>query len=200
MRRILLLLPLITALCLPLMVMDGHARARPMNAKDFTDLCTQGTPSEVKAAIAGGADVNAYAKKEVENREVTSTALMAASAWSNLDVINILIKAGAKVNARDNEDKTALFMAAGNTDNPEVINTLIKAGAEVNARDQFGWTALIEAAARVNNTNPEVINALIKAGADVNARDNNGETVLMYAMRSNNTVAKDALVRAGARK
>jgi HEAT repeat protein len=78
------------------------------------------------------------------------------------EVIQGLIKAGAKVNAKCQKGWTPLMFAvvAGNQ---EVTKELIKAGADVNARNDFGDTALKYAKA------PEIKKILIDAGADANA-------------------------------
>ena len=54
------------------------------------------------------------------------------------EVVTLLIKAGADVNAKDKYGVTPLHRAAAYNENPEVITILIKAGADVNAKDSDG--------------------------------------------------------------
>ena len=89
------------------------------------------------------------------------TPLMIASFCGRLEVVKVLIQAGANVNATDKDGTTALMIASffGHL---EVVNTLIGAGANVNATYHNGDTALMAAS---DNGHLEVVNALIQAGA-----------------------------------
>ena len=66
------------------------------------------------------------------------------AAWSNEnpEVITVLLKAGAEVNASADYGETPLMRAAEKNTNPEVITVLLKAGADVNAKNNGGKTAL----------------------------------------------------------
>ena len=75
------------------------------------------------------------------------TPLMAAADYNpNPEVITMLVKAGADVNAQTRDGYTALMYAAGQR-NPEVITMLLEAGADVKAWDTLSMTALMWAAA-----------------------------------------------------
>jgi ankyrin repeat protein len=102
-----------------------------------------GTSQDVRAVLDKGADVNARGFHGM-------TPLIAAAAYNqNTEVILLLLKAGADIEARDTEySSTPLLWAAYNNQNPEAINTLLKAGADVNARGKDGGTALAAAASR----------------------------------------------------
>ena len=52
---------------------------------------------------------------------------------------DLLLQAGADVNARDEGGRTPLQYAAVLNSNPDVINLLIASGADVNARDEDDW-------------------------------------------------------------
>lgn len=69
--------------------------------------------------------------------------MIAASADNpNLEVITILLNAGADALARDNNGWTPLIYAASKTENPEVIVRLLRAGADAKAKNNKGYTAL----------------------------------------------------------
>ena len=85
--------------------------------------------------------------------------------WSRLFrrlLLDILIKAGANVNAQDNNGETALMQAAENN-LVDKVQVLVKApGILLEQRDNKDETALMKARARHL---PESIQALISAGA-----------------------------------
>jgi ankyrin repeat protein len=118
-----------------MLVMPAGPAAFGANNVNFFDLCSNGTPEEVKAALQAGADVNA---KDDDG----DTALMwCAENEHSLKTLSILIKAGADVNAKDNDGWTPLMFAA-KENTPEALNALIAAGADVNAQNNDGKTAL----------------------------------------------------------
>lgn len=63
---------------------------------------------------------------------------------NQIEVIRLLISAGADVNAKSNEGWTALIIAA-NSGCIEAIKLLLEAGADANAKDCWGDTALSRA-------------------------------------------------------
>jgi uncharacterized protein len=111
------------------------------------------------------------------------TSLHYAARHNHVDVAELLLKAGADVNAREANDITPLLMAISNN-NMDVANYLLTHGGNVNVQDWYGRSPLWEA---VNVRNLymhnatfkngidrapvlELIKALIAAGADVNVR------------------------------
>jgi len=85
----------------------------------------------VKFLIKAGANINAK-----DNNGIT--ALMRASRYGEVEVVKLLIEAGA-----DN-GYTALMEASDNN-YVEVVKLLIENGANINVKDKFGNTALIYA-------------------------------------------------------
>ena len=57
-----------------------------------------------------------------------------------LDAVNLLLQAGADVNARGPDDETALHLAAKALD-PRIVKVLVQSGAALDAKDKNGLTA-----------------------------------------------------------
>ena len=107
---------------------------------------------------------------------VDATGAVLGVAESHTDTAQVLLKAGADVDAKNVLGETALHRAASNG-HTETVEILLKAGADVNVEDDKSYTPLMGAAA-ANQT--ETVRALLKEGADVNARDKDGDTALAY--------------------
>lgn len=88
------------------------------------------------------------------------------------ELVELLVRFGAKVNAIDKHGNTPLILAAGAADD-KVLNALLIAGAEVNAANKEGQTALMEAA---ENDDLASVRLLLEHGAQVNAKNKDGDT------------------------
>jgi uncharacterized protein len=145
-----------------------------------------GTPEDVQAVINKGAKINAI-------RSEGTPLILAAAYNKNPEVIVVLLKAGADLNARDlNYGSTALHWAATYNTNPDVVSALLQAGADVNARNtREDMTPLIWAA--VKNSNPEIIHRLLEAGADATIRGKDGKSALDYARENEKLKDTDAI-------
>ena len=88
-----------------------------------------------KALIAGGADI------EARDRKAKATSLMAASMAGYLDVVKVLVEAGADVNSKGLGGGTALFGAAAKG-HRQVVRFLIDQKADVNTEFENGLTPL----------------------------------------------------------
>jgi hypothetical protein len=92
-----------------------------------------------------------------------STLLGIACSKNHLDMVRMLIEAGAPVNAPDSGGRTPLHIAATLGGDPKLIRLLIARGADVNAVDDRQWTPL--AASRHWSGRDAARAALIEAGA-----------------------------------
>ncbi len=161
-----------------------------------------GSPEEVRAAIAKGANVN------VTETSQGKTALMWAVQFNkNPQVTAVLLKAGANLEDKDlgaaiGEKRgpaygwTALMWAASSCKSPEVITLLVNAHANTRIKDSQGLTPLLVAAE--NNPNAEVVVRLVKAGLDLEAKDSAGYTALIKAASKNSPDVIIALLKAKA--
>lgn len=102
------------------------------------------------------------------------------------DMVELLVKRGANVNAKNKFNYTPLHKAVFNfvegkrkeKDCKKILNLLISNGANLNAQDNNGNTPLMTA---IQKTAPAKI--LIAKGADVNLANKNKETPLMLAAK-----------------
>lgn len=126
------------------------------------------------------------------------SALTVASYHGSLEVVRILIRAGADVNARDKTGGTPLLKAATVPDaenisellkiKAEIIRELLKAGADPSMQDNFGGTAWEQA---VINNQQELIDAF----GDVKGVK---ETQLIVAATTGNIPTAKQMIEEGA--
>ena len=102
---------------------------------------------------------------------------------SNPEVITVLMKGGADVNAKGVGGFTPLHFAALANGTAGITSALLAAGADVNARLDGGDTPL-HMAASTKQKNPDVILILLSAGAEANIKNEIGETPLDPASRN----------------
>ncbi|CAL1146637.1 unnamed protein product, partial [Cladocopium goreaui] len=120
---------------------------------------------------------------------------LANAAWEgHLEVVQVLLAAGASVEAKDSNGTRPLLIAA-QEGHLEVVEALLAAGASVKAKDYNGTGPLLIAA---QEGHLEVVEALLAAGASVEAKDYNGRTPLLRAAGNGHTAAVERLLAAGA--
>ena len=109
-----------------------------------------------------------------------STVLHRLAPLGRTDLMELLLKKGAPVDAKDMNGRTPLYEAAsmGVTG---AIGLLVSHGANVNAPDNYGDTALHQAAYRGHT---KAVEALLAAGADPSVRNDMGETALENVQHS----------------
>ena len=135
----------------------------------------KGNVEQVKKLLEKGANPNSYYFGAYDAREYYETPLLALMHYTEdgeqaLEIMKVLINAGADVNARNRSYSTALHY---NYTDIEKFKLLIQSGADVNARNMYGRTPLFGAGEKN-------IKLYIKAGADVNARDYEGLSALFH--------------------
>lgn len=145
--------------------------------------------SEVKMRISMGERVNAKDKSYDGN-----TPLHVAVENGNLEIVQVLLNAGAKTNSKNYEKRTPLMMLDEDA-SLELVNVLLRYRAKVNLADKEGNTALILASEWAN---AEILQALINSGANVNAINKEGRTALMNAAEKGDLENVKVLLGAGA--
>lgn len=129
-----------------------------------------GRSSELRALIGQGADVNALLEEDGEQ----VTPLRLAVRANNLEMVKILIEAGANPNS--DQESLPLHVAAFNG-NFDILRYLLSKGAALT-HPVTGWTALHSAA---SGGHIEIADYLIAQGVNINSQDEDGQTPLMYA-------------------
>ncbi len=107
------------------------------------------------------------------------------------DIVNLLLKEKADVNAKNKKGATPLHLAAQNG-HKDIVNLLLKEKADVNAKNKKGATPLHFAA---ENDHTYIVDLLLKEKADVNAKNKKGATPLHFAAKNGHTYIVDLLLK-----
>ena len=143
------------------------------------------------------------AVKELVERQVEgnasqpdgTTALHWATYWDRVDMADLLIAAGAVVNAANDYGVTPLALACDNGSGAMVTH-LLEAGADPNAARSTGETPLMTCA---RTGNLDAVNALLAHGAEPGTAESwHGQTALMWAAGEGHAEVARALVEHGA--
>jgi len=125
----------------------------------------------------------------------SKTAFVEAANNNRLEMVKVLLAAGANVNATNQHGDKALIRAARNN-NLELVKYLLTAGAKINATDVAGYTALMHASL---NGNLEIVKFLLENEANINTPTQfSGTAALALAFESGNTKLIDLLKSYGA--
>src|SRR3989338_5878505 len=119
----------------------------PDSVRDFLDVCT---PQEVQALLS-------------YSDEYGCSPLFLTSQYGRSSIVEILVKAGADLEAVDHHGGTSLLVAC-ESGHPSVVEILLKAGANIEAVDPAGNTPLSIASAYGHAS---VVEILCKAGANI---------------------------------
>lgn len=108
------------------------------------------------------------------------TPLHLAAAFSTPEAVDLLLKAGAKVDAvsKNPQNNQPLHAAMALGRNPETIKLLLAAGANPNATQTAGFTPIFSAATA---NRKDLAELLIGAGAHAQVRSDHGKTPADFA-------------------
>jgi uncharacterized protein len=170
----------------------AHAPATPSLVVEspVADAAMRGEMERVRTLLRGGADVNAAQGDGM-------TALHWAAENGDAPLAEMLLYAGANLEAVTRlGDYTALHLAS-RRGRSEVVSSLVDAGADVTAATTTGGVTALHFGARSGSA--PIVVTLIEAGADVDAVESmRGQSALMFAAAFGRTVVVRALLDAGA--
>jgi ankyrin repeat protein len=140
--------------------------------------CARGSKNETKRLLSR-ADVNF-----VNHDDDSRTPLIVAAAEGHLNIVKMLYKKSADVNARDDQDGTALN-AATDHNHLALASWLFEIGADFEAGGEDGRRALFKA---VYNCSKPMVELLLAKGVDINKhRGDDGFTILSAAIHASDT-------------
>lgn len=161
-----------------------------LTAEGFDFKSQEATKTLLAVAQAGDTDavreLLAVGTPIVGGEVKAESVLMAAASHGNVEMLRLLLGAGA--GAHDQRSKDIALMGAAYSGRPDAVELMLKEGADATWRDENGRNALFSA---VNTRNYEaeqedvdhaaVVRLLIGAGADPNTTDKDGFGPLMEA-------------------
>jgi hypothetical protein len=156
---------------------SSHQLSVATDAERLIEAIFAGDMPEVRAAIASGARLD-------DCGGTWGTPLMHAGAVADLELLQLLIEAGADPNARAAGDMTALITTADHVGMADkrarACALLVEAGANVDATTVRGRSALMIASELEQIV---VVRALLQLGASPSLSDRAGDTALTLARR-----------------
>ncbi|XP_014663141.1 PREDICTED: putative ankyrin repeat protein RF_0381 [Priapulus caudatus] len=139
--------------------------------------------------LSHGADANAA-------DSYGQTSLHYAAYSGRLNIMRLLLEAGAVPNVAHTKSGETPLMYAAWVGEEAMVQMLLSHGADANATDSYGWTSLHIA---VCSGRLDIVRLLLEAGADPSVADTeSGMTPLMMAVRKGNEAAVQMLLSHGA--
>lgn len=131
----------------------------------------------IKYLIEKGANVNATGEDEYHDQTPIMMAIRADYLIRSvaMQIIDILLKAGADINAATKSDKITALTKASRLGHLSITKFLVEHGANLNAQDSDGWTPLMYA---INSGRFDVVRYLVENGADINYKNKFGWTAI----------------------
>jgi ankyrin repeat protein len=173
----------------------GESEKQSVNGELF-DAAIAGDTDKVRRLIRKKADVNYSGQIKKTDGEAVSgwTPLMSSVMQGNLEMVQLLVKAGAWVNYMNSLAGTALWIASNNG-NLDVVTYLIANRAYVNNSNSENITPLMAASM---GGHAGVVRVLIDAKADINAVHKDGDNALMFAIAHGQSEVARILIDNGA--
>ena len=160
------------------------------SGKPLIDAAARGDTAAVRQLLRDGADVN-------EAQGDGMTALHWAAETGNRALAEMLVYAGANLEAGTRIGQYTPLHVASGKGHAGIVRVLVEAGANAQARTSNSGVLPLHLAAASGSV--EAVQTLIDAGADVNSREGAwGQTPLIFAASRNRVAAVAALLDAGA--
>ena len=154
------------------------------------DAAAHGDVETVRSLVKQGADVNAAQGDGM-------SALHWAAEEGGVELAEVLIQAGARVDALTRLGSYTPLHLASQRGHAAVVKVLLAAGADANAPTRTGAVRPLHFAAESGSV--EALHALVDRDADVNAAEQQwGHTPLMFAAAKNRAASITALLQRGA--
>lgn len=177
--------PFLGMVIVPLLLLGGGGSDAPV-----ADAAARGDLEAVRRLLRAGADVNA-------SQGDGMTALHWAAERDDADLANVLLYAGARVDAGTRIGHYTPLHLASRGAGATVVEVLVDAGGDPNASTTNSGATPLHLAAATGD--PAVVAVLVEAGADVNGREGAwGQTPLIFAAANNRVAAMGVLLGAGA--
>ncbi|KAG8452903.1 hypothetical protein GDO86_004633 [Hymenochirus boettgeri] len=158
--------------------LDGTDEITPTGTISYSalkDAVKNGDYPTVKYALNSKEEYNL----EQEDSSGMTLVMMAAAAGQD-DLLRLLIKKGAKINARQKNGTTALIHAA-EKNYLTTVALLLDAGAYINVQQASGETALMKACKKGNF---DIVRLFLEQGADCNMLSKHQSNALQFAKQS----------------
>ena len=169
----------------PLLLLGGGWSDAPVAAA-----AARGDLEAVRRLLREGADVNAPQGDGM-------TALHWAAEHGDAELADVLLYAGARVDAGTRIGHYTPLHLASRGARATVVEVLLDAGSDPNASTTNSGTTPLHLAAATGDR--AVVEVLVEAGADVNGREGAwGQTPLIFAAANNRVAAMEVLLGAGA--
>ncbi|MHA7942592.1 ankyrin repeat domain-containing protein [Formosa sp. 3Alg 14/1] len=174
-------------------IKEGNDPAQ-LNGRSFDAVAT--------AILQGASNTNVYHLLKKEGNDVNKlthdgrTYIFWAANKGNVELMEYLIKHGAKTDILDNHGYSLLnFAAATGQKDTKVYDLCLANGAKLTDLDHHGANALLLVSQRAKDFS--TINYFTAKGLDLNTKDADGNGIFNYVAKSGNTKMLDQLIAKG---
>ncbi|XP_030843124.1 E3 ubiquitin-protein ligase MIB2 [Strongylocentrotus purpuratus] len=163
---------------------DGEVTAQ--SAKEFIKAVMEGDVKRVAEALKKN---KGFVNVVVQD----NTPLHLAAYQDHFQVVELLIKNGAKLDVKDDDGDTALANAV-HQDNARIVKYLLDHGADPNTTNVKGGRSPLHIGASKNHT--QCVRLILGKGGNPNVKDNVGDTPLHDAIRKTQKEITELLINA----
>ena len=173
------------------------------NGKGFTDVgqtplhgaVASGVRVVVQTLIGAGSDIDSPidARSDIDTHLIGNTPLIQAVTWNRVDILHLLIAAGADKEKSNNNGETPIIVAALR-DNVQMLQVLLAYNCDPNKTTVSGETALFIS---VVKGNLDIVKILLEHCRDKNQTTHDGKTLLFIAAKYGNLEIVNILLQSG---